>query len=211
MTAADVAAFDIADPERDDPAVVEGEDPVDRPCEAELQIGPAHRFAEGDLGDELRQDRREQAFRRLADDLLPGAEILPLFRGRRLQSGDVDSLSSGKAEGGRGGVSLLVEGDPAGRSQLLDHLILLPFGDLGDRQEEPAGRPHRPDLPVADAALRKLLADDLFHILERLRQKGGRDLFGSDFQEQFLAHQCSPIVIFSVRESSSFPTRVIVC
>ncbi len=53
VAAAHVAAFEVSDPEGDDPAAVEGEDPVDRPGEAELQVRPAHRLAEGDVGDEL--------------------------------------------------------------------------------------------------------------------------------------------------------------
>ena len=80
------------------------------------------------------KDRGEQAFRRFTDDFLTDAEILPLFGGRPLQGGNIDALTAAKTKGGRGGVSLCIEGDPAGRSEFLDDLILLPFGDLSDGQ-----------------------------------------------------------------------------
>jgi hypothetical protein len=198
VTAACSAAFDVTDPERDDPPGVQGKDPVDRPYETDFQIGPAHRLAEGDVGDESRHDRGEEPFGRLAGDLFPGAEILPLLRCCRFQRVHIDTLSPGEPQGGRGGIPVFIEGGFSCGSEFFDHLVILPFGDVVDRQEETAGRPHSPDLPAADPVCRQFPPDDLLHITERLRQKGGRNLLGADFEQQFVAHHFPLLAAISV-------------
>jgi hypothetical protein len=60
VTAGNAAALDIAESERNNDTVEQRHDPMDRPCEADVQIGPAHRFPEWDVNDKARQDFRQQ-------------------------------------------------------------------------------------------------------------------------------------------------------
>ena len=195
VTAAGIPAVHVGDPKRDDPAVENGKDPVDGSRKAELLVGPAHRFSEGQLSDDPGQNFREEALRGLAADRFPRAEVFPFFRRDPIQSGDVDSLTFCEAERRTGGVSLFVEGNPHGRPELLDHLILLAFSDAVHRPKEPAGGSHRHGLSVRDSARCQLPAADLVEIPEGFRQKSSRDLFRSDFEEQFAAHKPSPILL----------------
>ena len=94
----------------------------------------------------------------------------------------------GKAEGGLRGVALFIVGDLLRGAELLDDLILLPLGNVGDAQRKPPRGGHGLHLAVLDAVCRELLLDHLLHVRDCLRQEGRRDLLGPDFEKQFLSH-----------------------
>ena len=137
----------------------------------------------------------------LALELLAGADVLALVGRDDLHLGDVDALPPGKAEGGLRGVALLVVGDLLCGPELLDDLVLLPFGYPGDTEREPPRGGHGLHRAVLDAAGGKLLPDHLLHVRDRLRQEGRGDLLRPDFEKQFFSHlklQCVSVLVSSV-------------
>jgi hypothetical protein len=188
VPARQVARCDVLDPEGDHLAAVEGHDPVDGPCEADLEIHPPHGLLEGDREDELGQDRGQKLDRVLALELLAGADVLALVRRDDLHLGDVDALPPGKTEGGLRGVALFVIGNLLCGPELLDDLVLLPFGYPGDTEREPPRGGHGLHRAVLDAAGGKLLPDHLLHVRDRLRQEGRGDLLRPDFEKQLFSH-----------------------
>ena len=188
MAAGGAAAGDVAETEGDDGAAEESDDPVHRAGETDVEILPAHRFFEGDGGDQAREDFPQQHRRRAAGLLFVDADVGALLRLHQLQRLDSDPLAAGKAFGGLGRLAVGAKGDRLGRPHGPARQIGLMLVDPGHHQDQTARRRQGADVAVPDAGAIELLADDGFHIQHRLGEKSGGDLLGTDFEKEFLDH-----------------------
>jgi len=183
-----VAGLNVFDPDGDNLATVKGQEPMNRPGETELQIGPAHGLFEGDGHDEFGEQAGQHGGDIAAGDPFPGAEVLALIRGDDFDFSQVDALSPGETHRRLGRISSLVEGGLAGRADLFDYLIFLSNRHIGDMEQEAPRRRHGGDRSEFNPFPVQCLADQLVHVGHGPGQKGGRNLFRADFKQQFFSH-----------------------
>ncbi len=202
-----VAACDVLDSKGNGLAAVDCDHPVNRPGKAQFKGGPAHGFPEGNGRNEMHEKLGKEVSRLPAGDFLSDAEIFPFFRDDRLQVGKFNPLSPGKADGGPGGVSVFIDGDLPGRSELFDDLVVLPLGDIRNPEAKPPRRGHGSDVTVPDPPACEFPADHVRHVFLDARQKGGGNLFGPDFKQQFLTHSKAPFCRFDLRLRPESPAK----
>ncbi|OPY04507.1 MAG: hypothetical protein A4E61_00690 [Syntrophorhabdus sp. PtaB.Bin184] len=186
-------ARDIGNGERDGRAPEEAEQPLDRACVFKAPAAPAHLFLEGDAGDDVGQQDGEHLH---GGDpfflLLDGHEFHAVLDALR-EVADLDTLGTGEADGGLGGVSRFVECPVIRRAELDGDGLGLLFRDvLNEERHAPGGRL---DVDVAEADPRagEGLADEGRKPLLRGREKARRYFLRAYLQKQKFAHDVSSL------------------
>ncbi len=175
-----VRGRDVPYLKRYDGAVEESEDPMDRAGEGVVQIHPAHRFREGDGGNQAGKNGRKELNGVLAFLFLAGADVFTLIRFYQLQFFNPDALAPGKAQSGLGRLPLLVERGALGCAQDFDDSAFLGRCHAAGGEDQPPGSPHRFDFFVGKALVLEFLFQEGLHILQRSGNEPGGDLFSSD-------------------------------
>ena len=184
----EVTAGDIAEGQRDDLPAEDGHDPVDRPHEADRLVHPAHALLEGDIGDQPGQYLGQHVGRGTALVLSDGRHIFALIGLDPLEVLDGNALPPGKPHGLFVGFSVRPQAYRYRRPDLFDGFGPLAFGHALDDQHEPSGGPQGSDGARVDAIrIQELLAEPP-HRRQRRVDKSGRDLFRTNFKQQFFCH-----------------------
>ncbi len=193
MTVGRVPRRHVSERQRDDLGPVQGDDPVHGTCEADIEVGPPHRFLEG--------DRRDPVHDELGKDLLDGpgrflfhiSQILAPIRLEKLQIGDGHPLTPGEPLRRLGRLPRRVEGDALRGSEngLLRRLlpILKPPDDVG----QPAGSPQDVDPVEREPPLSQNLGELLAPVPERGPHKPRGELFAADLQQVVVCHLSLPV------------------
>ncbi len=191
----EVAAFDVAEAERDNEAVIESDQPMNRPGEADIQVLPAHRLLEGDAGNDPRQHLRQQVGGRPPLLHFGDENVRPLVGLRGGELRHLDPIGPGEAESGLGRVAVSVEGNFDRRAGYRQFLTLLKTSHIGHGDGDPARRRESADGTEADAGKLQLLAQQTLQVGHGDGQKTGRNLLGAYFQKQFSGHKSSKKVV----------------
>ena len=193
MAPGNSAAFDRAEAERDDNPVEEGNDPVDRPGKADIEIAPAHRLFKRNVADQPRQYFSQELVSRPAGLLLDSGDIFALVSRNQGQRADVDTLAAGKTLSCLGRFAVGAKGDGFRRAHGCGLGIWLECRNVGYMENETARRGQSPDAAEGQPGALQLFADQPFHVCHCFGEKPGRYLFRSYLKKKFFrAHQILP-------------------
>ena len=183
-----IAALQIAEGKGDHRTAVEGDDPVHRSGETDIEVLPAHGFFEGDGGDQPWQHLRQQFGRGAPLHDLGEVEIGPLVGLHLGEIGHLDAVGAGETKGGLGRLALGIEGDLDRGTGQGQFLALLLGGHLGHGNGDTARGGEGCNGAEADAGRFQLLAQQPLQIGHGQREKTGGDFFGTYFKKKFSGH-----------------------
>ena len=195
MSPGKFTALKVAVAERNHCTVEQRNDPVHGPGETNVEIFPAHRLAKGQTTDQSWQNLRQQLAGRPSFHDFGKVQVFALVRFDSGQVRNLDPVAAGKTEGGLGRVAFAVESHLDRRTGHIEFLAFLMQDHAAGRNGQPTRRGKGAQIVVGDAGALQLLGEQPLKIGHGDRQKPSRNLFGTQFQEQFSRHrECSVLL-----------------
>src|SRR4029078_9437771 len=140
MAVRSISSLDARRLNRDNGSIEQGQQPAHRPRKPDGRLIPFHRFGEGELPYQLREQLQQDRFWRSARILFYGEQILPFGGGSHLQTFHGQPLTSGKSDRSLCRLSLLIKSHGLGGAHDLFPDSLLMQGKVFHDEDEPSRR-----------------------------------------------------------------------